>query len=134
MPRKTDADNPADWLWICASDLEAIRLLAAREIGDIMCRSKLAEVLEKVLKAELLRTGWTLEKTHDLRKLASALHERQSDLLEQIRPLVVQLAEAYMLDRYPGFDVEDPDWPVLRTQIEQVAALHAIVQARVTPS
>jgi hypothetical protein len=26
------------------------------------CRSKLAEILEKILKAELIRTGWTLEK------------------------------------------------------------------------
>ena len=94
-------------------------------------RSKLAEVLEKVLKAELIRSGWLLEKTHDLRKLASALHERQSDLLETIRPLVAQLAEVYFIDRYPGFDLDDPDWPALRTQVEQVAALLAAVQARV---
>jgi predicted nucleotidyltransferase len=33
-------------------------------------------------------------------------------------------------DRYPGFDFDDPDWPVLRQQIEQVTALHAAVQAR----
>lgn len=28
-------------------------------------RSKLAEILEKILKAELIRIGWELEKTHD---------------------------------------------------------------------
>ena len=52
MPRKTDADNPADWLWISASDLEGIRLLAEREVSYVLCRGKLAEVLEKVIKAE----------------------------------------------------------------------------------
>lgn len=95
-----------------------------------MCRSKLAEVLEKVMKAELIRLGWTLVKTHDLRFLAKELRARQSDLVAALEPSVTALAEAYMLDRYPGFDFDDPDWPVLRQQIEQVTALHAAVQAR----
>lgn len=130
MPRKTDAHNPADWLWISASDLEGIRLLAERETSYAMCRGKLAEVLEKVMKAELLRLGWTLVKTHDLRFLAKELRDRQSDLTAAVHPLSNALAEAYMLDRYPGFDLDDPDWPALREQIEQIAALHAGVQAR----
>ena len=130
MPRKTESDNPADWLWIAASDLEGIGAVLGHKVGYAMCRSKLAEVLEKILKAELLRTGWRLEKTHDLRKLASELQLRQSDLLAQIRPAVEELAESYFLDRYPGFDFDDPDWPALRAQVGQVAALHAAVQAR----
>ena len=131
MPRKTESDRPADWLWIAACDLEGIRVLLEHEAGYIMCRSKLAEVLEKILKAELIRTGWPLEKTHDLRKLASELQIRQSDLIALLRPAVEELAESYFIDRYPGFDLDDPDWPALRAQIEQVAALHAAVEARV---
>ena len=69
MPRKTDSHNPGDWLWIAARDLEALEAMAAQELGYELCRSKLAEVLEKIFKAELLRQGWVLEKTHDLRKL-----------------------------------------------------------------
>ena len=130
MPRKTESDNPADWLWIAASDLEGIRVVLDHEVGYAMCRSKLAEVLEKILKAELIRIGWLLEKTHDLRKLASELQLRQSDLLTQIRPAVEELAESYFLDRYPGFDFDDPDWPALRVLAVQVAALHAAVQSR----
>ena len=130
MPRKTESDNPADWLWIAASDLEGIRVVLDHEVGHSMCRSKLAEVLEKILKAELIRIGWRLEKTHDLRKLASELQIRQSDLLTQIRPAVEELAESYFLDRYPGFDLDDPDWPALRALVEQVTALHATVLAR----
>jgi hypothetical protein len=66
LPRKTDSHNPADWLLIAASDLEMVRLAAENEISFGGARSKLAEILEKILKAELLRLGWTLEKTHDL--------------------------------------------------------------------
>jgi HEPN domain-containing protein len=43
-----------------------------------MYRSKPAEVLDKVLKAELIRVGWPLLKTHDLQVLAKELHARRS--------------------------------------------------------
>ncbi len=131
MPRQTDSGNPADWLWIAESDLALICLGAEKEVGYAAVRSKLAEVLEKILKAELIRAGWVLEKTHDLRKLASELQLRGSDLESHFRPLVVALAEVYFVDRYPGFDFDDPDWPELRSQIEKVAALLDRVKTRV---
>ena len=69
MPRKTDSLRPGDWLMLARSDIAGIQHLAEAEIAYELCRSKLAEVLEKVLKAELLRLGWFLEKTHDLERL-----------------------------------------------------------------
>ena len=57
MPRKTDANNPADWVWMAAADLEMLRSAAAQQAGFTACRSKLAEVLEKTMKAELIRLG-----------------------------------------------------------------------------
>lgn len=130
MPRKTDSKNPADWLWIAASDMELIQLATEREVGFQAAHSKLAEVLEKIIKAELLRTGWALEKTHDLDRLLEALEEQNSDLIPQIEPLCDVLAEVYFTDRYPGFDLEDPDWIALREQVNQVAALLAVVEGR----
>jgi len=50
LPRKTDANNPADWLWICAADMELLRFASERELSFITLRSKLAEALEKVMK------------------------------------------------------------------------------------
>jgi hypothetical protein len=35
-----------------------------------MCRSRLAELVKKILKAGLIRIGWKLEKTHDLERAA----------------------------------------------------------------
>jgi HEPN domain-containing protein len=130
LPRKTDSNNPADWLYLATSDLEAIQVLAAQEIGHPMCQSKLAEALEKILKAELIRTGWFLEKTHDLEVLLGELQARKSDLISLAEPLCDGLAEVYFSNRYPGFDLEDPDWPALRNQVEQVGKLLAAVQAR----
>ena len=134
MPRKTDSSNPADWLWIAAIDLSVIKHAAKDEIGFITCRGKLAEVLEKIIKAELLRRGWKLVKTHDLMHLVEALAERDSDLAQPARPLCRALAEVYFTDRYPGFDFDDPDWPALCVQLDQITALHAAVQARLAAS
>ncbi len=66
MARKTDSSNPADWIFIAESDLDGVKHLIAAEKAYALCVSKLAEILEKVLKAELIRSGWFLEKTHDL--------------------------------------------------------------------
>ena len=131
MPRKTDSNNPADWLYIAESDLEGVRLLAERELSFAMCRSKLAEILEKVLKAELIRGGWFLEKTHDLEKLSGELRARGADLMAQVDPLCEALTDAYFSDRYPGFDLEDPAWPGFRATLGQVASLLEAVKARV---
>jgi HEPN domain-containing protein len=133
LPRKTDANNPADWLWMAETDLGVVRLAVEHRIGFTTCRSKLAEVLERLLKAELIRSGWTLEKTHDLDRLLDALVARQSDLVSLVAPLCDVLAEVYFTDRYPGFDLDDPDWPALRTQIEQVSQLLGRVRGKLAP-
>jgi len=73
LPRKTDSHNPEDWLWLAQRDLVALRAMAEQELGFELCQSKLAEVLGKIFKADLLRQGWQLEKTHDLRKLGGEL-------------------------------------------------------------
>ena len=111
--------------------MEALRLLAKQEVGYSMCQSKLAEALEKVMKAELIRLGWFLEKTHDLEKLLGELQARKSELTPQLGPLCEELAEFYFTGRYPGFDLDEPDWPGLRVKLEQVSGLLEIVRTRV---
>jgi len=131
LPRKTDSNNPADWLFIAQGELEAVQFLAAQEVGHIVCRAKLAEVIEKLLKAELIRQGWFLVKTHDLVRLNDDLRQCDAQLANRFESLVEELSDAYLTDRYPGFDIDDPDWPLLRQQIQQVADVLAQVKARV---
>ncbi len=129
MPRKSDSSNPSDWLWLAGEDLAMVRLAGAQEIAFSPCRSKLAEALEKILKAELIRMGWQLERTHDLKRLSNELASRHSPIAASAVPVCEALSAVYFADRYPGFDVDDPDWPALRARIEQVAALLAVVRA-----
>lgn len=134
MPRKTDSTNPADWLWLAESDLAGVGLSVTHRVAYYGAQAKLAEVLEKILKAELIHLGWSLERTHDLGKLYGELGARQSPLLTQALPLVNGLNQVYFVGRYPGFDLEDPDWPTLRQQVEAVGELLDLVKARITPT
>jgi HEPN domain-containing protein len=131
LPRKTDSNKPADWLAIAESELEALRVLTQQGIAYDMCRGKLAEVLEKGLKAELIRWGWFLEKTHDLERLRKELRKWDSVLADTLQPLCSSLAEVYFTGRYPGFDLEDPDWPDFRTKLERVTRFVETVRGRV---
>lgn len=123
MPRKTDSNNPADWLFLCHQDLEALEEMARKEIGYHLCRGKLAEVVEKLMKAELIREGWRLEKTHDIRKLFGELDSRNSNLCDGLRALVVGYAEDYFADRYLGFDLDDADWDSFKSDLTSVVAV-----------
>jgi HEPN domain-containing protein len=134
LPRKSDSNDPSAWIWLAESDLEGVRLLTERNLSYPLCRSKLAEIVEKVLKAELLRMDWFLEKTHDLEKLAGELQARGSDLVSSARPLSIQLADAYFSERYPGFDWDDPDWPGLQDTLNQVSLLLQKVKSRLAIS
>jgi hypothetical protein len=44
------------------------------------------------------------------------------------------LDQLYFSDHYPGFDLEDPDWPELRAKLEHVTSLLEKVRARVCRS
>ena len=116
---------------MASSDLDVVRLAASQKVGFTACRSKLAEVLEKTMKAELIRLGWALERTHDLEQLLDKLISRRSDLVSTLETLCDALAEAYFSDRYPGFDLDDPDWPVLNQQVDAVSQLLVTVQDRI---
>lgn len=118
-------------MFIAETDHSTIEHLGERELNYHLCRAKLAEVVEKVLKAELIRAGWFLKKTHDLRVLAKELRERDAALAEQFKDVVNNLAEAYFTTRYPGFDLDDPDWPALRGDVEKVGKLLALVKTRI---
>jgi HEPN domain-containing protein len=115
------------------SDLEGVRLNVTHQVAYYGAQGKLAEVLEKVLKAELIRLGWSLERTHDLGKLFGELAARQSPILTSASPLVNDLNQVYFVARYPGFDLEDPDWPALRQQVEAVGSLLELVKAGIAP-
>lgn len=114
---KTDFTNPRDWLYFASVDLEAIRHLFENQIAFEVCQSRLAECMEKIIKGELIRNGWRLKKEHDLQWLAKEMAVYSPDLTDMIREVVEELADVYFTSRYPGFDLEDPDWVKLENQL-----------------
>ncbi len=132
--RVTDANNPADWLFLAESDLAGLRILADQEVSYHLCMSKLAEVVEKVFKAYLVYLGWRLVKTHDLVVLAKELESRLPVALPALRDMSTSLAERYFTYRYPGFDLEEPDWVELRRLLAQLDSLMTIVREAIATS
>ena len=47
-------------------------------------------------------------------RLRKELRTRDLALADALQPLCISLAEVYFSTRYPGFDLEDPDWPDVR--------------------
>lgn len=120
-PRKTNSSNPADWLFFAEAELAALRSLIGGRIAYLVCQSKCAETLEKLIKAELVLLGWPLVKTHDVQQLADELRARGSVHAAQVQPLAEYLADAYFVGRYPGFDYDETeDWPALTAQLRQI--------------
>ena len=70
-----------------------------------------------------------------------SLHQRQADEFSpraavfeaEAQPLCRALSEFYLVTRYPGFDLEDPDWPTLRTQCSDVTELLERIRTRLAP-
>jgi len=133
LPKQTDAGNPCDWLLFAEGDLQAVRLLAGQSAVFSVCRSKLAEALEKLLKADLIHCGWELRKTHDLQSLLDDLASHTPTTANQLQPIVDELAEAYSQTRYPGFDLADDDWPRLRELLVQVQEYNDDLARRLSP-
>jgi len=120
--RKTDAGNAGDWLAFASDDLAVVQLQTKHQTAYWVARGKLSEAFEKAIKADLIRRGWRLEKTHDLQRLADHLSKYDPDAAERIQSSVDQLAESYTESRYPGFDLDEPDWPSLAQLTESVSA------------
>ncbi len=121
MLRKTDSGNQSDWLLFADDDLRAVKLLSEHKTSCRVCRSKLAEALEKLLKGDLVGRGWPLERTHDLQRLCDMLAKYDNVRADNLQSTVDDLAEAYTEDRYPGFDFDDEDdWDEVKALLSKV--------------
>jgi len=132
-PKKTDAGNPSDWLAFIEEDLGAVALLIRHRVSFHVCRSKLAEALEKALKADLIRRGWSLVKVHDLQKLCDHLAAYDESVADRLQRLVDELVESYTEGRYPGFDLDEPDWETLESQYQSVRNYVEELKKVITP-
>ncbi len=102
---------------MAGADLEMIRSAAAQQAGR-----GLGENHEGGTHSTGLDFG--------AERLLDELIGRSSDLVSTLETLCDSLADAYFSERYPGFDLDDPDWPLLNLQLREVTNLLATVQGR----
>ena len=126
--KKTEAGNPGDWLFFAIEDMNAVKLLYESNISFTVCKSKLAEAFEKSIKADLISRGWKLEKIHDLQKLCDLLAIYDSRKADSIQSTVDELSGSYTECRYPGFDLEEPNWLNLEKLISGVESYISSLQ------
>jgi len=126
MPGTTESSYPQDWFRIAAEDLRRVRRrLEEGDIDDAAFR--LQQAIEKYLKGYLLRRGWPLQRIHDVEALLSEAirHDRK---LEAYRPLCRQVANYYLIERYP-FIEEGPG----REEVQEAYRAARALVARLAP-
>ena len=95
---------PAEWFRFAAADLERARKrLAEEDVEDLLCHCE--QAAEKALKGWLIRAGWNLEYTHDLRRLLRAVADHGGDA-DWFTATAKTLTTSYVSLRYP-FATED---------------------------
>jgi hypothetical protein len=66
-----------------------------------------------------------------LQHLIDELTDRDPETAKAAQGLAEASAEAYFVDRYPGFDLDDPDWPRLERMLAEVSGLVDRVRRRI---
>jgi len=97
---------PEEWFRFAAADLERARKRVADEDVE-MVLFHCEQAAEKVLKGWLIRAGWNLEYTHDVRRLLRALADRGADA-DWFTGTAKTLTTSYVSLRYPFATEELP--------------------------
>lgn len=84
----------------------------------------LQEAIERYLKGYLVSKGWSLERTHDLRKLIEEASRNNPDF-KQFTDFADSLTEQFWAQHYPGEDLEDVggDYDELRERADKLVSL-----------
>jgi HEPN domain-containing protein len=128
MPTNKESLYPVDWLRKAEEDFKRVK--ARLEEGDIEDAAfHLQQAIEKALKGFLLFKGWRLKKIHDLEALLDDAVKYQSSL-EQFRELLQQVTGYYLVERYPGFEVESSEEEVKRAY-QQTKSLLSLIRDKI---
>lgn len=114
---KTSESNPQDWFLIAADRLRVGDSTRQHEGITYTGVELLQEAVERYLKGYLVSRGWTLERTHDLRKLIEEAC-RYDTTFKKFADLADSLTEQFWAQHYPGGDLVDvgSDYDDLRLQ------------------
>ena len=126
-----DVRDPESWYDFGAKDLDrARRRLVEEDVEDAVFH--LQQAAEKLIKGKLIALGWSLQKTHNLRKLVEYLADHNVDISWFIESAEL-LTAGYIADRYPGFSENPMTADMLQTPLMDVARLLREISGRSLP-
>jgi HEPN domain-containing protein len=125
---RNDPTDPEAWHDYAEADLRrSVKRLAEGDLED--CVVHLQQCAEKAMKGKLIGSGWALEKTHNLIKLADELasHGIDVDWFDKTAGL---LLAGYIGDRYPGMRDDEPDATTVTAALEETRRLFEELSGR----
>jgi HEPN domain-containing protein len=123
-----DPHDPEAWFDYAEEDLRrSERRLNESDLQD--CLVHLQQCAEKAMKGKLISLGWTLEKTHNLIKLADELASHGIDL-QWFACTAGLLLAGYIGDRYPGTQGDQVDERAVSKALEETTRLFAQISCR----
>jgi len=127
LRRKQSSEmDPADWFFAAADRLRVADGTWERDGLTLTGIELLQEAAERYLKGYLIARGWSLDRTHDLRKLLSVAMGYDSGF-GTFKSFVDELTDDFFAQHYPGGDWTNvgQNYETLRKQTGDLVALIA---------
>ena len=122
--KQTSETDPADWFFAAADRLRVADGTWERDGLTLTGIELLQEAVERYLKGYLIAKGWSLDRTHDLRKLLS-VGMTYDPAFNRFKALVDELTDDFFAQHYPGGDWTNvgQNYETLRQQAGEIVSL-----------
>ncbi len=111
--------NTVEWLDFSKADLRGARVLSETQKLENLVSYHCHQAAEKALKAVLVEIGVDFPKTHDLGLLADLIRNNGTSVAE-ILPLLKEINPYSIAPRYPGFETESSELPLLMDSAQSI--------------
>ncbi len=111
--------NTVEWLDFAKADLLGARVLAETQKLENLVAYHCHQSAEKALKAVLVELSVDFPKTHDLGLLADLIRNNGVSVAE-ILPLLKEINPYSIAPRYPGFETESSELPLLMDSAQRI--------------
>ncbi|CAN1495222.1 COG2250 Uncharacterized conserved protein related to C-terminal domain of eukaryotic chaperone, SACSIN [Fimbriimonadaceae bacterium] len=111
--------NTVEWLDFAKADLLGARVLAETQKLENLVAYHCHQSAEKALKAVLVELSVDFPKTHDLGLLADLIRNNGVSVAE-ILPLLKEINPYSIAPRYPGFETESSELPLLMDSAQSI--------------
>ena len=124
LRKQTSETDPADWFFAARDRLRGADTTWERNGLTLSGIELLQEAVERYLKSYLIAKGWSLDRTHDLRKLLSEAMT-YDPAWTGFQALADELTDDFFAQHYPGGDWTNvgQNYETLRKQAGEIVSL-----------